>query len=142
MSSLLSFWLWLTGLFWRSPPRSRPVATSSLYHAETHDDEPDQLERYRIYLLGAAGAAWSASLICPCGCGEIIRLSLLPDDRPGWRAEVNAGGLVTLHPSIWRVRGCRSHFFIREGRVLWAGPDTTAPVMLRPVVKTKVDRRI
>ncbi|WP_416234769.1 DUF6527 family protein [Paucibacter sp. PLA-PC-4] len=24
-----------------------------------------------------------------------------------------------MHPSIWRKDGCRSHYFVRAGRVAW-----------------------
>ncbi|MDM9644782.1 DUF6527 family protein [Rhizobium sp. S163] len=25
----------------------------------------------------------------------------------------------TLHPSVWRNSGCRSHFWVRRGRIAW-----------------------
>jgi hypothetical protein len=84
------------------------------------EDLPDAPKEGRIYLVGEPDRPWSAALLCPCGCGEIIQLSLLRDDAPSWRVNVAPGGAVTLHPSIWRIRGCRSHFFIRSGRLIWA----------------------
>lgn len=91
------------------------------YLAVEVEDVPDILRSGRVYLVGAAGAPWSAALLCPCGCGEIVHLSLIKDDVPSWSSSISASGKVTLWPSINRVRGCRAHFFVRRGCVQWAG---------------------
>ncbi|WP_415195487.1 DUF6527 family protein [Rhodopseudomonas sp.] len=58
-------------------------------------------------------------MLCPCGCGKILHMNLLPDERPCWQLTVDADGLATLHPSIWRQKDCGSHFWFRRGRVIW-----------------------
>jgi hypothetical protein len=83
------------------------------------EDLPDSLQAGVIYLVGDSPEPWSASLICPCGCGATISLSLVPDDEPSWQVK-SSGAAITLHPSIWRTKGCRSHFIVRGGRVYWA----------------------
>jgi hypothetical protein len=88
------------------------------------DECPDRLQRLRLYLIGGV-APWSAAFLCPCGCGEVIHLSLLIDDRPSWRLSFDRDGLPTLSPSVWRTKGCRSHFFLRQGSIVWCGPETT-----------------
>ena len=93
------------------------------YGYEVVEDPPDQLDSNIVYLIADGGAPWSAAFMCPCGCKERISLSLIPRDRPSWRAVTNKDG-ITLHPSVWRKKGCMSHFFIRAGRVLWAKPDS------------------
>lgn len=93
------------------------------YIAMRVEDAPDSLKEDVVYLIGDAPTPWAASLVCPCGCGETISLSLIPHDNPSWRARVLQDGSATLSPSIWRTKGCRSHFFIRNGRVLWAKED-------------------
>ena len=55
-----------------------------------------------------------------CGCGDLIQLSLLQKDSPHWRFRGDACGLFSLKPSVWRTAGCCSHFFLRDGLVLWA----------------------
>jgi hypothetical protein len=50
----------------------------------------------------------------------VISLSLISTDNPRWHARLHVDRTVTLSPSIWRTKGCRSHFFIRGGRILWA----------------------
>lgn len=99
-------------LFWRGPRIT----------AEQCDDVPDELDKGVIYLVGDRPTPWSAALLCPCGCGALIQLSLLPNDRPCWRAQRHFDGTISLYPSVWRNKGCYSHFIVRNGRVLWAKP--------------------
>lgn len=73
-----------------------------------------------VYVLTEDGDPWEAKFICPCGCGAELELNLLPDTRPVWRVAQGVDGRVTLHPSVWRKVGCRSHFWIRDGAVLWS----------------------
>jgi hypothetical protein len=73
-----------------------------------------------IYIIGTKDFPWQAAFICPCGCKEVIQLSLLPDSRPSWRFWFNEKNQISLSPSVWRTIGCRSHFFVRNGRIYWA----------------------
>jgi hypothetical protein len=82
-------------------------------------EPPDNADAHVVYLIGDTPAPWCASLRCPCGCGETISLSLIPEDRPKWRARTHFDGTISLHPSIWRTKGCRSHFFIVRSRIIW-----------------------
>ncbi len=51
--------------------------------------------------------------ICPCGCGDLVILSMLEDTSPCWKViDKN-----TIRPSINRIVGCRSHFEITNGIV-------------------------
>ncbi len=101
---------WLTNVF-RS---DQPLAVARV------EDAPDVLKPGTVYLIGDGTAPWAASFLCPCGCRETISLSLIPADRPSWRAQISRNGLITLSPSVWRTKGCRSHFFIRSSRIVWA----------------------
>lgn len=84
------------------------------------EDPPDAPEPGYVYLIGERSDPWSALLICPCGCGAPISLSLIKNDDPRWRFSIDPLGSISLSPSVWRTRGCKSHFYIRNGRVLWA----------------------
>jgi len=55
---------------------------------------------------------------CCCGCGEKVVTPLKPTE---WSLSINHGA-VTLCPSIgnWSF-ACRSHYWIRNSRVVWAG---------------------
>ncbi len=74
-----------------------------------------------LYLIGDDGQSWFAALSCPCGCGEVIQLSLLPNDSPSWTFTRGRRGSPSLWPSVWRRQGCGSHFWLCDGRVIWAG---------------------
>jgi hypothetical protein len=80
---------------------------------------PRRLASDVVYILTEDGQPWQAVMICPCGCGAVLEMNLLPDDRPVWKASFGKKGRPTLHPSIWRKVGCKSHFFVREGQVIW-----------------------
>lgn len=83
---------------------------------------PEQPATGTLYLVGE-GQAWSAGLVCPCGCGKLIQLSMLQDEFPKWSVEVTFWGLPTVEPSVWRTSGCRSHFFLQKGKIRWCGPE-------------------
>jgi hypothetical protein len=61
-----------------------------------------------------------AMLRCPCGCTAVITLSLQRVHRPHWTVGISAEGRASLRPSVWRDVGCRSHFWVLDGRVYWA----------------------
>src|SRR4051812_31564138 len=106
------FQLWKNFRQWLGLPQTYvPIAV---------EDVPDVVEPSSLYLVGQTGNPWSAALLCPCGCQSLIQLSLLPDDVPRWRVTYNSNETVTLHPSIWRIKGCRSHFFLRFNQIVWA----------------------
>ncbi|MFZ5526660.1 MAG: DUF6527 family protein [Pseudomonadota bacterium] len=56
---------------------------------------------------------------CPCGCGQPVELPLIREARPRWSLQVDQDGHPTLAPSIWRREGCRAHYFVRRGKVVW-----------------------
>ncbi len=75
-----------------------------------------------LYVAEEFGAAVH---LCACGCGLKVSTPLGP---VGWTLEESADG-PTLSPSIgnWQ-QPCRTHYWIREGRILWAGGWTPAMV--------------
>jgi hypothetical protein len=109
---------WLAGLW---PWRRRP------YRAEVVEDFPEHLRARLVYIAGEGGHAWAAAMVCPCGCRDIIHLNLLPDVSPRWQLVMHDDGSVTLHPSVWRQKGCRSHFFVRAGSIAWCGAHDQKP---------------
>ena len=106
---LRSWWNWL----WGRPTALRTVRES---------DVPEQLATGVLYLVGEAEHLWFAAFLCPCGCGESIQLSLLTDSRPRWQVEEHDNGTVTVKPSVWRTKGCKSHFYLQRSLVVWV-PD-------------------
>lgn len=76
---------------------------------------PDKLSDGVLYI---SERFCTASHKCCCGCGEEVVTPLTPAD---WSLRKD-GDIVTLHPSIgnWSFP-CRSHYWIRRNRVVWAG---------------------
>ena len=103
---VLRLWRWLR-------PKSAPFATVSV------DDLHEEAASRTIYLAGERSKPWAAALACPCGCGAVICLNLLEDARPRWSAIEHRDGTISIEPSVWRRKGCRSHFFVRRGRIEW-----------------------
>ena len=83
------------------------------------DQEPAKLKSGRLYVASASKRPTFGYLVCPCGCGETLHLRFLPDRHPRWEVDIDADGVVSLTPSVWRQVGCRSHFFLKRGRVYW-----------------------
>lgn len=69
-----------------------------------------------IAVMGATAPKW-ACFLCPCGSGEVVRLSIDQHSRPTWFLHVDVLGRPTLHPSVWQLDGCLCHFWIRKGEV-------------------------
>ena len=80
---------------------------------------PEQLERRVMYIVREDGFDEQAAMLCPCACGCILHMNLLPDERPCWRVTQNIDGTATLYPSVWRKKDCGSHFWLRNGHVQW-----------------------
>jgi len=89
---------------------------------ESVEEMPEEncIRRRTAYWVGVQGHKWCLVFRCPCDCQEVIYLNLLPTARPLWRVERHKGKSFSVAPSISWTKGCRAHFFLREGRVVWA----------------------
>lgn len=92
---------------------------------------PTSLPSRDVVLLRDDGEDWSVGMRCPCGCGETIELMLLRKAKPRWDLRVDEEQRPTLRPSVWRKAGCRSHFWLRQGRIAWCD---SLPRSHRPAV--------
>lgn len=83
---------------------------------------PRDLESGILYVSMDFGTAVHS---CCCGCGEQVVTPFSPTD---WKMTYD-GETVSLAPSIgnWQLP-CRSHYVIRQGRVIEAGPWSAAQV--------------
>lgn len=83
------------------------------------DSLPARLPSRDLVLARDDGEDWCIGFKCPCGCSRTIELLLINEARPRWTVKSNAEQKLTLQPSIWLQTGCRSHFLLIEGRVIW-----------------------
>lgn len=101
------------------PFRGRLETKSAPYKVELVEDLPDITQPLKLYLAGSDQNLWAAAMLCPCGCGDRIELNLLKSAKPCWTAKVHDDGTGSLSPSVWRQKGCGSHFFLRNGQIDW-----------------------
>ncbi|MHB1701399.1 MAG: DUF6527 family protein [Acidobacteriaceae bacterium] len=101
----------LNGREWLLPRRALVIVEG--------ESLPKDLPRRDLVLLRDAGEDWSVAMRCPCGCGQQVELALIPEAKPRWSLRLEYGKTPTLSPSVWLREGCRSHFFVRGGRVQW-----------------------
>jgi Family of unknown function (DUF6527) len=108
--TIVQFWLWLLAWLGLRTPAFRVVHVT---------DIPDKPRSEKLYVAGEDGYAWSAAMLCPCGCGQTLEMNLLPDAKPCWTVTEAPDGLATLHPSVWLKTKCKSHFLLQNGKVRW-----------------------
>jgi hypothetical protein len=103
---------WFRKLWDRHGPARRLIVVEG-------DSLPKKLPRRNLVLARDDGDDWSVGMRCPCGCGSTIELMVLPEAKPRWSVRVDDDGRASLHPSVWKQTGCRSHFWVKNGRIHW-----------------------
>jgi hypothetical protein len=91
----------------------------SRYKAVRVVESPEHFEIGCMYLHENRGRPLVLEFICPCGCGDKIELSLIAWTDPSWRIEGDFE-FPSIYPSVRRVVGCRSHFWVKDGKVYHA----------------------
>lgn len=113
--------IWRGVLAWFDPPYRTVVAQDML---------PPKLKKRTLYIVEDDGYQEQAAMLCPCGCGRVLHMNLLPDERPCWQVTRHKNGTASLHPSVWRKKDCESHFWFKKGKVQWCldrRPPPTEP---------------
>lgn len=106
---LAKIWIWLLSFL----PRRYKVRTCLEMPAR------DEIVPRVVHVVGSSSAPKWATFACPCGCGEALLLSLSQAKRPRWSVKWDWLGTASINPSVRRNSGCRSHFWVRNGEVLW-----------------------
>ena len=83
------------------------------------EDPVDNPKKKILYVIGTMDEPWQVEMICPCGCKDKIVLPVNNETSPRWSLNVNSDELPSLHPSIWRSKGCKAHFFLKHGKTKW-----------------------
>lgn len=122
MNAIVSFFVRLWATLASLPRRAAerlPRRKPKLFHYVRVEDIPDRLIPANVYLAGEDNNLWAAAMLCPCGCKDVIELNLMTQARPCWKVQQHPDRTVSLAPSVWRQKGCGSHFFVRHGRIDW-----------------------
>lgn len=103
-----------------------PVVFSTINTLEKPPKNTEILEHRFYFVMSGTLPKWSM-FRCPCGCEDVITLSMQTLHRPHWRLSFTNSQRPTLHPSVWKDKGCMSHFWLRDGRVYWCNDTGTSP---------------
>lgn len=92
------------------------------YKVELTSNNPnfEDIKDGTIILVGGKNYTKWAYLKCPCGCNELIMISLGKGKYPNWNIDLDRFGRPSIHPSIYKTTGCKSHFWIIKGKIIWA----------------------
>lgn len=101
-----------------------PIQESQRYHfgsileKKITPDNASIQENEFIAVIYKNKPVW-ALFKCPCGCGYVITLPLQKPHNPKWRLYKSESKRPTLYPSVWQNKGCHSHFWIEDGKLIW-----------------------
>ncbi|WP_430303984.1 DUF6527 family protein [Splendidivirga corallicola] len=88
------------------------------FKVTTTDEVPVHYRAGIVYIVGTPTEPWLLTFLCPCGCRAEIKLNLLAEEPPYWQFKIKYKK-INIHPSINRIIGCKSHFWIASGRTVW-----------------------
>ncbi|KUM52207.1 DUF6527 family protein [Rheinheimera sp. EpRS3] len=83
------------------------------------DSPPNRLPMRNLILAREDGEDWAVGFLCPCGCKRKIELMLIDEVKPNWKLTLDERSRPTIHPSVWLKVGCKSHFWLRNGKIIW-----------------------
>ena len=52
------------------------------YQTKYVENLPEKLDQKAIYIIRDEGFVEHATLLCPCRCGALLHMNLIPDERP------------------------------------------------------------
>ncbi len=103
----IPWWQWLPVWRWRI-----------LGWVDEADEVPARLPRRGAVVVGAVTFPKWLAFDCACGRKHRILLNADPARRPAWR--VSQVDPLSVVPSIDYLGDQRCHYFIRDGKTLWA----------------------
>ena len=94
------------------------------YKTQWVADLPSKPRASKIYVVGGREYPFQVVLACPnAQCSHLIYLDIAPEATPRWKVTEHQDGSLSLSPSIFLTKlPCRSHFWVRMGRIQWTQP--------------------
>ncbi len=105
---------------------SEPILFDKITHL-TKTPINEQIKPKDFVVVEVGKKKYWALFRCPCGCGHVISLSLQKVHRPSWTVKASNNKRPNLTPSVWQNTGCKSHFWISDGRVYWCHSSNEDP---------------
>ncbi|GEM_PF-3318736 len=102
--------------WWRRARRVRRVTEAP--STESTESVGSNLKAGELVIVGPADSPKWALLGCPCRCGEMLWVNLMLGHARHRLISRGPSRPVTLTPSL-DVATCGSHFWVREGAVIW-----------------------
>jgi hypothetical protein len=106
----------LISYIWRTIDRLFPARKLIIIAG---DSLPTHLPFRNVILARDGNEDWCVGMSCPCGCGHKIELLVIKEAKPRWDITIDKNGCPSLLPSVWLQNGCRSHFWLKNGRIIW-----------------------
>lgn len=107
IKNILKWFPQLLSFLWNKP-----------YLIQYIEDPIDSPKNKILYVVGTSDEPWQVELLCPCGCKDKIVLPVNESTEPRWRLKT-INNKPSLSPSIWRSKGCKSHFILKKGKINW-----------------------
>lgn len=92
------------------------IKYSKVVRAHDQAEASKLLKQGVLVLVIPNERAKSLKFLCPCGCGKIISVNLMPEAGKAWRVAFEPKLGLSLWPSVWLTTGCRSHFILRHNK--------------------------
>jgi hypothetical protein len=106
----IPWWQWLPFRRWRV-----------IGAVESADEIPAQLPKNAAVVVASGGPPKWISFDCPCGAGHRVLLNTDQGRRPAWSVTQPPKGGLSIAPSVDFHDGHRRcHYFVRDGRIIWA----------------------
>ncbi len=115
---------------WLSRQPSPPVAFAEITEVGAPPAN-DHVKAGVLYKVARNTQPKWVLFLCPCGCNNVITLSLQTAHRPHWLLYPSKDQRPTLRPSVWRDVGCFSHFILQDGRIYWCNDTGISPDVAR-----------
>jgi hypothetical protein len=109
----------LKKLYWYFLRKLDPLLPARKLTIIGGDSLPTKMPIRSLILAKDGQEDWCVGFNCPCGCGHTIELLLIKEASPRWDCELDPQGHPSLHPSVWLKSGCKSHFWLKHGRIHW-----------------------
>jgi hypothetical protein len=94
----------------------RDVRYSKIVSAHDQAEAKQHLKAGVLVLVIPNERPKSLKFLCPCGCGEIVSVNLMPGNEKAWTLDYKPKRGLSLWPSVWLTSGCHSHFILRNNK--------------------------